>query len=535
MRYHQRPWIVSTGVLVIALVAAWFIAAPLPLRGQNSYLITSGISMQPDIKRGDLVVARKAGSYGVGDVVAYRDPNIGPVLHRIVAEEGGRFVLQGDNNDFLDPYRPSPAEIMGRMVLHVPGVGSWLARAYEPRNAALLAVGAGMLLTVPAGSRQVQRARRRHTGGGARLPQGGPASPGKFSLGPASQVFGLVLAAVAIMALALGGLAYSSSSTRGVSVPLAYEHRGEFTYSADIAGTVYPDGVAITGEPIYRQLTDEMSIRFDYVLTSDSGVEGGGSYRMDAVIRQDDGWSRTLTILEDTAFSGSAVTFNGALDLNAIQAEIDSAREQTGLVSQPLRSYTVDIVPVVTVAARVAGIPVEESYAPGLSLIVEPLVVRVAGSSTPGETRRFDHTSTGTVMEYQRVANTLAFPGYEVDVTTAKVIAQIGLAIAVGGGLLLVLAIALASGRDDVARIKSRYGPLLVALRGADLGDDGRLIEVESIEDLVKVAEREGRMILHRDYGALHQFFVQDVDVTYRYQVRVAAAMPCQPGMERMS
>ena len=106
--------------------------------------------------------------------------------------------------------------------------------------------------------------------------------------------------------------------------------------------------------------------------------------------------------------------------------------------------------------------------------------------------------------------------------------------MAVAGGLLLIVVIVVASGGDEPSRIKARYGPLLVALRGIDVGDDGRLIELESIEDLAKVAEREGRMILHRECGSVHQYFVQDVDVTYRYQTRPVAVAQRRPGVGRV-
>lgn len=41
--------------------------------------------------------------YDVGDVVAYRNLQLDTVvLHRIVAREGERYVLQGDSNTWLD-------------------------------------------------------------------------------------------------------------------------------------------------------------------------------------------------------------------------------------------------------------------------------------------------------------------------------------------------------------------------------------------------------------------------------------------------
>jgi hypothetical protein len=73
-------------------------------------------------------------------------------------------------------------------------------------------------------------------------------------------------------------------------------------------------------------------------------------------------------------------------------------------------------------------------------------------------------------------------------------------------------------------RIKARHGHLLIQVSDSDLGMIGRVVEVISIDDLVRVAEREGRMILHQQHGAIHDYFDQDVDVTYRYWTRDASA-----------
>ena len=52
------------------------------------------------------------------------------VRHRIVAIHGGHFVTKGDNNDFRDPVRPAPDEVLGELWVTVPGATSlmwWFA------------------------------------------------------------------------------------------------------------------------------------------------------------------------------------------------------------------------------------------------------------------------------------------------------------------------------------------------------------------------------------------------------------------------
>jgi signal peptidase I len=523
--------------LAAVLVMAWIFLAPLPLAGKNSYLVTSGTSMLPDIKRGDLVVTRRVSVYRVGDVVAYREPRIGAVLHRIVAIEGEHYVLQGDNNDFLDPYRPMNSEIMGKQAVHVPGAGTWLARMRQPRNAAMLALAGGMVLAVPAGANKAQqsRARQRRGSGSHYQPTSSPPGGGGGLVpGPAGQLVALVVGCVVLFSLVLAGLAYSTSTERRAYVPLSYEQRGEFSYSAEMSGTVYPGGVATTGAPVYRKLADEMAISFDYSLTSDLPANVSGVYRMDAVISQDDGWKRSVPVVETTAFEGTHVSVQGVLQLDVIQAEIDSAREQTGLDSQPLRSYTVSLVPAIEVDGTLGSVGIAETFAPGIDFIVEPLLVKVKVSSGMGdEANPFSAVTTGTVSDYRSVPNHVALPGYQLPVETARRIAQAGLAVSVLGMLVLAVIVVSASTGDEPKRIRVRYGPMLVSLKGSDLGEIVRLIEVQSIDDLVRVAEREGRMVLHQESGSIHQYFVQDADVTYRYQTNPVPAVRGRRDLER--
>ena len=110
--------------------------------------------MEPGLSRGDLVLVRAGGAPRVGDVVLYRDPVLGVrLLHRVIRVDGGRLVLKGDANDFVDDARPRQADVIGSFWFSIPRAGSALAWMQEPIHAALLA----FLLTV---TRAVGRDRR---------------------------------------------------------------------------------------------------------------------------------------------------------------------------------------------------------------------------------------------------------------------------------------------------------------------------------------------------------------------------------------
>lgn len=80
-------------VAVVLLGSAWLFLAPAQFGGATRYAVVEGSTMEPHLMRGDLVVVRAGASPEVGDVVLYRDSQLGVrVLHRVIGREDGRFV-----------------------------------------------------------------------------------------------------------------------------------------------------------------------------------------------------------------------------------------------------------------------------------------------------------------------------------------------------------------------------------------------------------------------------------------------------------
>ena len=177
---HLRSWLLSATLVVLA-VAAWLVLAPTQIGGETSYVTTSGISMAPRFHSGDLAVVRPAENYKVGDIVAYRSTMLRTVvLHRIIAVKGDRYVFKGDNNDFVDPTRPSsrrpgrqavaarrarrPRPRLAAHPLHGRSADRWPGRAPAPgrqRSSAGAVTAAGRPRRAPA-VRCGDRAGRRH-------------------------------------------------------------------------------------------------------------------------------------------------------------------------------------------------------------------------------------------------------------------------------------------------------------------------------------------------------------------------------------
>ena len=178
---------VLVGGAVIALAWSWWTFRPARFGGDRSYTIVSGSSMKPILQPGDLAVLRLGGAYRPGKVVAYRTPSGTVVLHRIIRRVGARYVLQGDNNSWVDPYEPTAGEVLGHLERRLPKAGRLIEALRRPGMAAVT-VG---IVSFVIGWRHQERHRRR------------PA--------PASWAVGAVMAVV-VLGTALIGPAFAAAN-----------------------------------------------------------------------------------------------------------------------------------------------------------------------------------------------------------------------------------------------------------------------------------------------------------------------------------
>jgi signal peptidase len=123
MRDTRIRSITKLAVTVAVAVLSWLFLWPAVLGGSMTYVVVSGPSMEPTYHTGDLVVAREASDYEIGDVVVF-DTGDGNVIHRVTGGDGqSGYVTQGDNNPDPDRWTPTEDEVLGEAVLHLPGVG----------------------------------------------------------------------------------------------------------------------------------------------------------------------------------------------------------------------------------------------------------------------------------------------------------------------------------------------------------------------------------------------------------------------------
>jgi signal peptidase len=519
---------IFTSALLLTLIgAAWMAFGPIQFGGQAAYVIVNGISMEPGFHRGDLAVLRQTSDYQIGDIVTYRHPQIGPVIHRIIALDGDRYVLKGDNNSWVDAYHPTKAECLGKLWLHIPTAGRFIEQLRIPRNMALLAavLGCMVMTTVTGGAeRRPFRPTNKRSLLTVRFVLGGrsarrtasqetrpPAADAR--LGGDIVLFGL--AALACASLLLAVFAFMRPTTSTVADDIAYEQTGTFSYSARAPAGVYDSDSVQTGEPVFRKVTDAIDVQFVYRLVAEQAADIHGSSRLIAEIGDSSGWKRAIELQPTSQFSGTTGTMQGSIDLARVQALIDTFEEQTGMQRQ---QYALAVAAHTVVEGHLGGQELHDEFAPRLEFLLDRQQVQLAQASG-GASGPFAQSQQGALKRTRQRPNTLVLLGLTLDVAGARRVALAGLCLALAGALLLGYRMRRATQGDEPARISHNYGHLLIGIRDSQPSSSAAIVDVSTIDDLAKLAQQHGLMIMHAQDAAAHSYFVFDGNLAYRYQI----------------
>ncbi len=308
--------------------------------------------MEPEIELGDLVIARAAAEYELGQRVVYRHPQVGYVFHRIIERENEYFICKGDNNDWTDSFHPLSSDILGKYWFYIPGAGTVINKLREPVifvlfTLIILIVIASIILfqrkDIP-----LKKTRSR------RYLMDTQSSPSK---GESRQEILLVFGIIAIAALIFGVISYTRPLTKTIADNLTYQHQSGFEYSAPDKDDLYDSDKITTGEPVYLRLTCDIVLDYSYQFLAQRMTPGekealSGTYQIDAVLSDVDGWKRSLSLVPETAFEGLSFESSTELDVCAVQSLILEKEEKTEAKN---RWYSLVIIPEVNLDGRNRG------------------------------------------------------------------------------------------------------------------------------------------------------------------------------------
>ena len=490
-------------VLLGAVAVMASVASGLVVTGRAAYVVTHGVSMNPVYYQDDLVIVAKADSYHVGQIVAYRMPGKHlVVLHRIIGRNAAGFVMKGDNNQSIDPTYPTPAQVVGRAMVHIPHGGRWFSDLTSPAVLALV----GFAVVATGGTTTAARRRRRRPVMASRTSTTSPPrGPGPV-LPPALRTAAAITAGVAVLAVGLAALAFTSPLTTATSGHTLITQTMTFSYTAEVGQTAAYDASTVhSPEPVFRRVTDSVDLHLAYQAPADR-ASTTSTIAVSAELSAASGWHTLIPLAAASSFTGGRNETTVRLDLSALDTRAQAAAQATGMPTQPL---TVTIVPTVSTGSGPA-------FTPKLALSLGSLQLSVADPASL-TVNDFSPGAPGTT----RIPHTLTLLGKHVSVAGARSVSAIVLLLSLlAAAALAAFAVitrrALPSGEG--AAIESRYPRLLARVEPLSTSTDLPVIDVADFATLAKLAENAGLLVLHWTDGDRETYVVLGDGTAYRYR-----------------
>jgi signal peptidase I len=501
MKPHvHTSWFINLLSLLLAAVI-WLLFAPTQLGGKMTYVIVDGNSMEPRFHLGDLVIVRKQSTYQVGDAVTYQNAELGRfVFHRISSLELDRFVLKGDHNSWLDSYHPSQDEIIGKLWIHIPTFGKGIQWVREPINFALTSGLLGGILMSSMIISSPQRSKRKNK---PSVGFGGMRAGGLYLAGFLTLLF-----------LGLSIFAFIRPLTRPGG-NIQYQQEGFFFYSASGTHGLYDSDKVRPGEPVFPKLTCLLNVAYAYNLTGIPVQGMSGNHQLYArVLDKESGWQRTIPLQAETAFTGNTFFSVATLDLCQVESMVNTLEQQTGLRSSV---FTLEIVSQMAFTSDIGGKTIKDTFSPSLVFKFDEVHLYLPKDETQGDPLHISKQSLAESSDLQ--TNTLSFLSWELTVLRIRVIALLGFGVSFSGLLVLGWPIIKIARENKEALFRLKYGALVMDVHEGNLEPTAPIIDVTSMDDLARLAERQSTMILHTKLNFLDYYFVQVNGATYRHVV----------------
>jgi signal peptidase I len=500
-RSIRHPLVLTALSLVLFLFLFWIMLAPTQLGGSLTYVIINGNSMEPGFYRGDLVLVRTEPAYGMGDAVVYRNAEMDSfVFHRIIGMELDRFILQGDNNSWLDSYQPVQDEIVGKLWVHVPKLGKVIEWTRVPLHMSLIVAFLGGVLMFDLFKTPSRRKKEKN------IPLG------SFGGTPEAALYGF---GFLVLLFLVSGIYFLTLPLNQPAENITYEQEGQFVYSATGTPGVYDTEVVRAGEPVFPKLACFLNVGYTHNISGGRLQGISGSHRMYArIMDEQSGWFRTIPLIPDTAFAGNSYFTTTTLDLCQVESLVTLVEEQAGLKQI---SYTLEIITDTAFTANVDGKPVSDSFSP--MLIFKYNKVHFYLTSGQSQADPLYSSKQGLVGSAIQKANTISLLGLQIPVWMIRFVSFFGFGLSLYGLIVAGMGMYRTASQSQEALIRLKYGSMLVDVYEQNIAPASSIIDVATMDDLVRLAERHGMMILHMTRNFLHYYFVQGEGTTYRYVV----------------
>ncbi len=228
------------------------------------------------------------------------------------------------------------------------------------------------------------------------------------------------------------------------------------------------------------------------------------------------GWNREYPLIAKD-FVGTSFTAETMIDLKQIKRYLGWVQTQTGLER---RSFDIEIIVDTQVEGTIDGHPFNESFPGILRFKLDEIQLYLSETSPLAEdTDPLKPARTGFIPHQSIIDNTLPILGFDLTVRQARQIALI-----VGGSSFLLIALIMTpamavSLRSESERIKLLHTDRLLDVDEIPVDKGLKWVQVASIDDLIKLSESTGGLILHTRSGHDHTYVLQDGTTGYKLEI----------------
>ncbi|MDP2964556.1 MAG: signal peptidase I [Pelolinea sp.] len=496
-----KAWL-ETITLLVLLICLWILFAPIQLGGQAAYLLIQGNSMEPLFYKGDLVIIRKSSQYQVGDIVGYRNEDLRNfVFHRIIGQELDRFILKGDNNSWDDSYQPTSSDVIGIFWIHLPQAGKVMEWIRQPIILALATgliggfIMMGMVTEQPKQKKKMKKS--------------------SINFVEAIPMLLLILGLLTIASYILVLFAFIQPLDKIVSYDHPFQHNGTFFYSAMAPPGIYDSTTLHEGQPIFPKLSCTINLGFGYTVSGDQLYDLIGTYQLTIeVLEEQSGWRRSFALQPISTFGGSMFVTGAELNLCQLETLVDEFEKQTEI--KPA-FYSLAVIPNVTVTGKVNDQELLESFNPRMVFKFDKLHFFLTREDP--EVDPLNPYKNGILKTYGKMENSISLVGLTIPIPGLRIIAFLTFIFSLIGLIILGLYAYQTGKHSQESLIRMKYGSFLVDVHQEGTDVSAGMVNIASMDELAKLAERNNTMIFHEKRGTSHYYFLKADGTTYCYAI----------------
>jgi len=294
-----------------------------------------------------------------------------------------------------------------------------------------------------------------------------------------------------------------------------YEHTGTYDYVAQLKPSIiYGNKTTLMpGEgALYTAIVKQINLTFTYVFSCNPKPENTTiSHQITILVESPGRWMKKLSDAEAKEMFklSSGLNFSIQVNCTKIRELVDSIDRETGTRSS---TYSIHIKPEIRITANITKQKINETFTPELTIAFKS----EAEKGNYIDIQNLNQTKPGAITETHQIF----LPRVQTQRTISYVATVVTAIALIISAFLYVRYKPPAPPEKIIEKHTAPYNDL-IAKTTKPAPETETTIEIETLEDLAKIAEILARPILHTKKGEEHTFYIIDNNTKYQYKRKV--------------